>query len=121
MVFFSGMSRPPCPRAQQRRCRYFALRRRGADLSRRPVMVGATLHTLGQQALGALGVTGAEAGLEEGIVEDVALGPAPPDLDDPRSERIDALDRRSVVPAGERLHPLGQRHDHVAEETAPGL
>src|SRR3989442_13645675 len=81
-------------------------------------MVGAALHALGQQALGALGVTGAEAGLEEGVVEDVALGPAPPDLGDPRSERIDALDRLSVVPARERLRSLGQRHDDPADQTA---
>src|SRR5712691_1065892 len=53
-------------------------------LARHPGVIGTPLHALGQQTLGALGVAGAKAGLEERVVEDVALGPAPADLDDAR-------------------------------------
>jgi hypothetical protein len=48
-----------------------------------PEVIGAARDALGQEAAGALGVTRPEGGLEQGVVEDIALGAAAAQLDDP--------------------------------------
>ena len=62
-------------------------------------MVRATCDALGQEPRGAIAVAGPEARLEQRVVEDVALGAAPAELDEPRTEGqllVRALDPEEV-------------------------
>src|SRR5688572_2032875 len=81
-----------------------------------PEMVAPTCETLGQVPAGALGVAGAEGGLEQGVVEDVALRPGAAQLDDPRPQRLDALDGAAIIARRKRVQALQQGQQHVAHE-----
>ena len=81
-----------------------------------PVVVGAAGHALGQEPGGALAVAGAEACLEQGVVEDIPLGAAAAQLDQPGLERLDPSDGRPVLRSRERLEALDERDEHRAHE-----
>src|SRR5687768_3098756 len=57
-----------------------------------PEVVGPARNALGEQRLGAGHVARAEARLEQGVVEDVALRAAAADLHDARAHGLDAVD-----------------------------
>ena len=63
-----------------------------------------------------LPVAGPEAGLEQRVVEDVALGAAAAEPDDPRREGLEAVERCPVVAPRKRVDPLHQRDDDLAGE-----
>jgi hypothetical protein len=48
-------------------------------------VIGPAGDALGQEPSGAISVAGPEARLQQGVVEDVPLGAAPAQLDDPRT------------------------------------
>src|SRR2546427_7431581 len=91
-------------------------RGRASDAARSPIVVGTARHALREVAAGAVRVARAEARLVERVVEHVALGAAPPELDDPSAERLDPLDRPPVVSRREGVEALDQRHEHLAGE-----
>src|SRR5262245_15753822 len=80
-----------------RRTRRLALRDAG-----QPGMIATAREPFGQVAAGALGVAGAKARFEQGVVKDVALRAAATQLDDARSERLDLRDRGRILAQGER-------------------
>jgi hypothetical protein len=57
-----------------------------------PEVVGAAGDALGQEPLRALHVLGPEAGLQQRVVEDVALGAAAAELDEARAQRLELRD-----------------------------
>src|SRR2546429_5984057 len=79
-------------------------------------MVAAVREALGQVPAGALGVAGAEARLEQRVVEDVALGAAAAELDDAGPYRLQPPIVLAGTALGERLQAPDPRDPHVAHE-----
>src|SRR5207244_10176797 len=84
------------------------------DRSSLPVMVGPARDALREIALRAVRVPRPEACLVERVVEDVALGAAPAQLDDPPAQRLDPLDRLPVLPRHEGVATPDVRTEHLA-------
>src|SRR5687767_15384201 len=89
--------------------------------ARQPEVIAAASEALGEIAAGALRIAGAEARLEQRVVEDVALRAGSPELDDPGTQRLDPLDRAAVVTGREGVDALEQRQQHVAHQSGPVL
>src|SRR5262245_52195664 len=81
-----------------------------------PGMVAAAREPLGQVAAGALGVTAAEARLEQRVVKHVALRAAAAQLDDARPQRLDLRNGRRVIALRERVQAFDERRQDVAHE-----
>ena len=78
------------------------------------MLVGTPRDALGQEAAGPLGVARPERGLEQRVVEHVALGAAAAELDDARPQRLDPRHAPRVIGGREGVQPLQQRRHHLA-------
>src|SRR5258705_2947038 len=74
-----------------------------------------------EERAGVLPPARAQGGLQQRVVEDLALGVAAPHLDDPLIDRGDLRHRVLIIPAREGVQTLHERHHHLGERGVAGL